>query len=76
MKTIVRITGMHCSSCALSIDDGLEELVGVKRAKTSYAKQQSEVEFDPEVVTEAALIAAVQAAGYQAVLRPTEARGR
>lgn len=70
MKSILRISGMHCSSCALSIDDGLEELVGVRRAKTSYAKRQSEVEFDPGAVTEAELVAAVEAAGYEATPRP------
>ena len=69
MKAILQIKGMHCSSCALSIDEGLEDLAGVQRAKTSYARQRSEVEFDPLTVNESALVAAVLATGYEAELR-------
>ena len=40
MKKIkLQIQGMHCSSCAMNIDFDLEDLDGVKSAKTSYAKQ-------------------------------------
>ncbi len=69
MKAILQIKGMHCSSCALSIDEGLENVPGVTRARTSYAKQRSEVEFDPLAVNQSALVAAVLAAGYEAELR-------
>lgn len=52
MKTIkLNIFGMHCTSCAMNIDGELEDTVGVKEAKTNYAKQQTEVTFDPEKVS-------------------------
>ncbi len=41
---------MHCTSCALSIDMDLEDLEGVKSANTSYAKQETEVEYDKEKI--------------------------
>ena len=66
MKATIKIRGMHCSSCAMTIDDQLEGLSGVTRAKTSYAKQQVEVEVDPALVDESQLVAAVLAAGYAA----------
>jgi copper chaperone CopZ len=50
VKKKLKIDGMHCSSCAMSIDFDLEDLDGVKTAKTNYAKQESEVEFDEEKV--------------------------
>lgn len=40
------IKGMHCASCAMNIDDELEELEGIVEAKTSYRKQRTEVVFD------------------------------
>ncbi|KKS13143.1 hypothetical protein A2617_01480 [Candidatus Daviesbacteria bacterium RIFOXYD1_FULL_41_10] len=51
MKKIkLKIEGMHCTSCALSIDMDLEDLEGVKSANTSYAKQETEVEYDKEKI--------------------------
>lgn len=42
---------MHCTSCAMNIDGELEDTEGVKEAKTNYAKQQTEVTFDPEKIS-------------------------
>ena len=51
MKTVIlKITGMHCTSCAMSIDFELEDLEGVKESSTNYAKQQTVVTFDPNRV--------------------------
>ena len=46
----LRIVGMHCTSCAMAIDIDLEELPGVKEAKTSFARSTTEVVFDPAKV--------------------------
>lgn len=51
-KQIFKINGMHCASCALNIDLDLEDLSGVKSSKTSYAKSESEIEYDPDQVSE------------------------
>lgn len=52
MQTIkLNIHGMHCTSCAFNIDGELEDTEGVKEAKTNYAKQQTQVAFDPEKIT-------------------------
>ena len=64
MKSKISLAGMHCTSCAMTIDDELEQLTGVKRVKTSYARAMSEVEYDPELVTTEQLLAAIEAAGY------------
>lgn len=42
---------MHCTSCAMNIDGELEDTEGVKEAKTNYARQQTEVTFDPEKIS-------------------------
>ncbi len=45
-KKKFKITGMHCTSCAMNIDGELEDTEGVKESSTNYAKQETEVEFD------------------------------
>jgi len=62
----LKILGMHCSSCAMNIDFDLEDLNGIKSAKTSYAKEICEVEFDEEKVKEEDIISSVEKTGYKA----------
>ncbi|MFJ3927043.1 cation transporter [Streptomyces sp. NPDC090022] len=58
------VDGMHCSSCALLIDDELEEVDGVRRAGTDVRTGRSRVLLERGVdVDPAALVAAVEAAG-------------
>lgn len=59
-----KINGMHCVSCGLNIDGELEEIPGVLRAETSYAKQVTKIEFDQEKVQPAELKKAVEKLGY------------
>ena len=65
MKSVIRIDGMHCASCAMSIDDTLEMLDGVQRAKTSYARGLVKVDHDPARVSAQALHDAITQAGYR-----------
>ncbi len=69
-KVRLRIEGMHCVGCAMTIDGALEDLPGVQSASTNYARQVVDVEYDEHVVSEAQLIAAVAAAGYTAIPAP------
>lgn len=50
-KIEILIDGMHCTSCSMNVDSELEELDGVFSARTSYAKQKSVVEYDPQKVS-------------------------
>ncbi len=61
------ITGMTCASCANRVERGLNKLDGVT-ATVNYATEKATVDFDPASVEPAQLIAAVQAAGYEASL--------
>ncbi len=65
-KKIFKITGMHCTSCAMNIDGELEDTEGIRKASTNYAKSQTEVEFDPEKVSEANITEIVKKVGYKA----------
>lgn len=66
VKKKFKIEGMHCTSCALNIDMDLEDLQGIKCAKTSYAKQVMEVEFDEEKVVDKQIIEVITKLGYSA----------
>jgi len=59
------ITGMTCASCATRIERKLNKLPGVE-ATVNYATEKAHVRGDD--VDSAALIAAVEAAGYRAAL--------
>lgn len=61
-----KILDMHCSSCALTIDMDLEDLDGVKKAQTSYAKAETEIEFDPKKVSEEKILQTIEKSGYNA----------
>ncbi len=65
-KIKLKINGMHCSSCAMNIDFDLEDLEGVKSAKTSYAKEECEIEFDGKKVKEEIIIKTIAKTGYSA----------
>lgn len=67
-----QIIGMHCTSCAINIDFELEDLEGVKEAKTHYAKQKSEVTFFPDKVTREQMIAVITKLGYEAIVPKQE----
>lgn len=67
VKKKLKIDGMHCNSCAMIIDFDLEDLEGIKSAKTSYAKCECEVEFDSVKVGEKDVIETIKKSGYTVV---------
>lgn len=67
VKTKLKISGMHCTSCAMNIDFDLEDLDGVTSSKTSYAKGETEVEFDETKVKLEQLLEQIRKTGYTAV---------
>ena len=65
------ITGMTCASCANRVERKLNKLDGVT-ASVNYATETASVEYRHPVAAEQ-LIAAVEAAGYRALLPNAEA---
>lgn len=66
-KIVLKIVGMHCTSCAMNIDGELEDTEGIQQASTHYAKQQTEVEFDPEKISIKQIITIIKRVGYDAL---------
>jgi Cu+-exporting ATPase len=46
-KSTITVSGMHCSSCGMLIDETLEELPGVTSALTDLRRETTTVEYDP-----------------------------
>lgn len=63
----LRVKGMHCGSCAMNIDEELEELEGVAEVKTSYRKEVTEVSFDESRVDLDAIRKTIRSLGYESV---------
>ncbi len=65
MKSLkLKIKGMHCTSCAFNIDGELEDTEGIKSSQTSYARQETEVEFDESKINMQKIIDIVKKVGY------------
>lgn len=60
------VSGMHCASCGLLIDDAVEELEGVQRCQTDSRRGRTVVVADPAATTADDIVAAIAAAGYRA----------
>jgi len=59
------IGGMHCATCALTVQDSLKEIPGVFDARVNFALGKALVDFDASVATHADLKKAVEEAGYK-----------
>lgn len=60
-----QISGMHCTSCGMNIDGELEESAGVLSAKTSYAKSETKIEYDPQQTSPFKLQKVIESLSYQ-----------
>jgi Cu+-exporting ATPase len=61
----LKLSGLHCSSCGMSIDNALEENTAVSEAATSYARAETKVSFDPALIDIEGIKKIINKAGYQ-----------
>lgn len=61
-----QVTGMHCGSCALLIDETLGEMPGVASAQSSFDEGRTVVDHDPALTSPEALAGAIAGLGYKA----------
>lgn len=64
IKNTYPVLGMSCASCVARVDKTLNGLPGVYQATVNYATAVAQVEYNPEVCSDATLQSAVQDAGY------------
>ncbi len=68
----ISIVGMHCASCATSVSKALRAVPGVADAHVNLATEQARVDFAEDPVDIAALVKAVESAGFEATAPLTD----
>lgn len=63
-----QVTGMHCSSCSILIDESVEEIDGVASSSTSLKTKLTTVTFDSTRCEPVQITATIVEAGYTAAL--------
>lgn len=75
-KVAIGITGMHCASCVLKIEDSLRKVNGVQDVKVNFALGRAYVNFNPQQVSRVDLDNAIVKAGYQPIKKDIERETR
>ncbi|MBV0923190.1 heavy metal translocating P-type ATPase [Halomicroarcula limicola] len=63
----LELTGMSCANCSATIEEAVGELDGVESVDANYATDEGSVTYDPDSVSLAEVVAAVEDAGYGVV---------
>ncbi len=66
-KAELKISGMHCATCAINIEESLGQLKDVSKVQVNFGTDTAHVEFDPKTVSLTELEKAVKTAGYDVV---------
>ncbi|MCH9030922.1 MAG: heavy metal translocating P-type ATPase [candidate division Zixibacteria bacterium] len=63
------VSGMHCASCAISVESALSDIAGVQSAQVNFSLGYAKVSYDKAQTAPDELIDAVKKAGYSATER-------
>ncbi len=63
---VVKVGGMRCQGCVKSVSNILTALPGVVQAEVSLERGEAAISIDPNRLTRADLIAAIDGGGFEA----------
>jgi len=66
-RIIINVAGMHCSVCALNIENALKRSPGVKEARVNFAAEQAFIQFDPGQTSADRLRQVIEKTGYKTI---------
>lgn len=66
-KAEIKISGMHCASCALNVEKSLQELEGVGEAQVNFGTEKATIEYDPKKLKLQDLEKTVENVGFSVV---------
>ena len=72
MSTLNRefaVEGMHCAGCVKSVTGAVAKVPGVSRVDVSLENKTAKVEFDEALASPAAIVVAIEGAGFDAQAR-------
>ncbi|MBI4977297.1 MAG: heavy metal translocating P-type ATPase [Spirochaetes bacterium] len=65
-ETKLKLYGMHCANCALTVERGVRGERGVDEANVNYAAEELYLKFDPAKTNLARIIERISKSGYRA----------
>jgi len=66
LKTVtLKLSGLHCTSCATNIDLTLEDTPGISSSDTNYQKSEAKITFDPAKTNLDSIRKIITDLGYQ-----------
>ncbi len=68
-KAELKISGMHCATCAITVEESLSNIRDVSTVKVNFGTDTAHVEFDPAKVSLSEIEKAVKDAGYDIINR-------
>ncbi len=71
-KERYQVTGMSCAACSAAVERGVKKLEGLQSVQVNLLRNVMDVEYDEAVLGSAAIISAVEQAGYGAALQGNE----
>ncbi|MBD2316543.1 heavy metal translocating P-type ATPase [Phormidium tenue] len=67
-KVTLNLHGMHCASCASSIQSATRSISGVVSSNVNFATEEAVVEFDEKKTSASAIQKVIKDIGYEAIL--------
>ena len=67
-KVTFNLRGMHCASCANSIQSATRSISGVVSSNVNFATEEAVVEFDEKKTSTSAIQKIIKDIGYEAIL--------
>ncbi|MDO8740761.1 MAG: heavy metal translocating P-type ATPase [Candidatus Woesearchaeota archaeon] len=74
MKTTIKITGMHCASCANTIEKALKRAKGVINTNVNFATEKATVEFDENKTNQEGVEKTIEKTGYKIIKEEKESK--
>jgi copper chaperone len=69
IKQEFAVDGMHCGGCVKSVTGAVSRLAGVRSVDVSLEQKAATIEYDSAALQPAAIVAAIQGAGFEARVR-------
>ena len=67
-KVTLNLRGMHCASCANSIQSATRSISGVASSNVNFATEEAVIEFDDKKTSASAIQKVIKDIGYEAIL--------
>lgn len=67
ITTHMHVEGMTCASCSAAVERVTRKLDGVEESEVNLATEELTIKYNPELVSEANILSAIEKAGYQAI---------